>query len=509
MRLMKVMVLVVLQCIAVILMFAQQPHLEITLADSLTVPFSYDYVIQLPNSDLQFYKLNYGTTSIQINGFQYLSAFNQITPEVDLGTVSNLAGLYPLRSYKLERHGNLYLVHQLPSGLVLIKLEQNTLLSRTINEYSLGQHSDIRRVTEIVSENAMAIALADSLVYYNFVDGSTQTLLQGPEYQCEGQQYPTLISLPDSYFMYVKDVGGGDQQEVWVVFDSNGQYLFTQISSDPDLLMTLLGENVKLIHGKWYIPAPTIVYTDGWLECHMPEPDSLHFYLFGAPSPIDEAALSFSPFGEDRILRLYYNEFWEAISMYCNYSPLELFPEVLFTYFWGNSYPIVTSISEDISTMTVRSEDHIAIRALWTYDFPEVHEFSFPIASNPLLGCTAFADNDFLRVITNQKVYSYHIEISTSLADETMDYLPYAISAYPNPVRSRRRLMIESKSTNTSALDIYNIRGQKVRSLQLGKEKQVEWDLRDNKNMMLPSGVYIIKARNDRDSKLHKLVILD
>ena len=94
MKLMKVVALVVLQCIAVFLMFAQQPHLEITLADSLTVPYSYDYVIQLPNSDLQFYKLSYGTTSIQINGFQYLSSFNQITPEVDMGTVSNLAGLY-------------------------------------------------------------------------------------------------------------------------------------------------------------------------------------------------------------------------------------------------------------------------------------------------------------------------------------------------------------------------------------------------------------------------------
>jgi hypothetical protein len=60
--------------------FALEPHLEVTAIDSVAIPYEYDYVMQLDNGNLQFYKVNYGTSSIQFYGFQFLAQTNEVTP---------------------------------------------------------------------------------------------------------------------------------------------------------------------------------------------------------------------------------------------------------------------------------------------------------------------------------------------------------------------------------------------------------------------------------------------
>jgi hypothetical protein len=487
--------------------YAQQPQLEVTLIDSLTIPYTYDHVFQLPNGDLQFYKLNYTASSIQFSAFQFLSQTNEITVQEDVGTIADLNGLDPIRSYTIERFGNFYLVHKMVSGLAVFKLDQNNLSSRIISEFNFDQYFNIHSMTKIVSEDAMAIALADSLVYFNFMNGSSRTLLQGAEYQCVNEQYPAVVALPENYFMYIKDTGGGGLPEIWVIYDSDGQYLFSQSSNDESLRMSLFKSGAtKLVHGRWYIPAYTIVYDDLWLECSFSEPDSLHFYSIGE---YPMSALDLFPFGDNRILRLCYNEFFESVIMYCNYVPLEQFPEEIYTFDWGHYYPILKPISDDIITMTVRLQDQIAILALWTDDFPAVHEFYFPASSDYLGSTSVFADNSLLRVITNQKLYSFHVGISSSIADETLENIDRIIMAYPNPVRTSQQLMITSMSKEPSIIEIYNIRGQIVQTLEMGKSGQIEWDLRDHENLKLPSGVYIIKSRNRIATKPCKLVLIN
>lgn len=278
MRVYVQVILTVALWLPVFALFAQQPHLDITLADSLDIPYSFDHLIQLPSGDLQFYKLNYGTSSIQFSGFQYIQQSNQITAQEDIGTVANLDGLYPFRRYTLERFGNYYLVHKLVSGLAVIKLDQNTLSSRIINEFSFDQYFDIQQLTDIVSEDAMVIALADSLVYYNFNEGNSQTLLHGIQYQCI-TQIPIVIYLPDSLFVYIKDqLTVSADPEVWTVFDSDSNHLFTQNSTDPGLLMNYVskstGSGNKKIQGRWYIPAITSDNRTCSYECSLIEPDS-------------------------------------------------------------------------------------------------------------------------------------------------------------------------------------------------------------------------------------------
>jgi len=493
--------------------FALEPHLEVTALDSVAIPYEYDYVMQLPNGDLQFYKLNYGTSSIQFYGFQYLSQTNEITIQENLGTSTVLDGLYPMRRYTLERFGNYYLVHKLVSGLAVFKLDQGTLTSRIINEFSFDQYFFLNQMTEIVSEDAMAIALADSLVYYNFIDGSSETLLQGAEYQCT-TQIPIVISLPDSYFVYIKDqLSVSADPEEWTIFGSDGNLLFTQISTDPILLINYIGKSsgsgTDKIHGRWYTPAIASDSRTFSYECSFFEPDSLHIYFVGTPgSSMHESALHFFPFSDNRILRMYYDDFFESVFMYCNYVPLEQFPEVIFTFNWGNSYPVLTAISEDITTMTVRLPDQIAILTLWTYDFPAVHEFYFPASTNTSTVCTTFTYNNNLRLLNNQKIYSYHVAVSSEVADEVNSCSAVELQAYPNPVRSGEQLAISSNTKQPLMLDIYNIKGQKMRSLAMDKSGKISWDLLGDDGAAVASGIYILKPRNASSSKPTKIIIL-
>lgn len=131
--------------------FALDPHLEVTALDSVAIPYEYDYVMQLPNGDLQFYKLNYGTSSIQFYGFQFLAQTNEVTPQADLGTVTDLNGLTTYRYYMVERFGNLYLVHKLTEDINVVTLDQSTYTSHTINEFTISEDFDFRRLTDIVA----------------------------------------------------------------------------------------------------------------------------------------------------------------------------------------------------------------------------------------------------------------------------------------------------------------------------------------------------------------------
>jgi hypothetical protein len=54
--------------------------------------------------------------------------------------------------------------------------------------------------------------------------------------------------------------------------------------------------------------------------------DSLHLYFFTSPNPEYQLGGKFYPFGNDRILRAHDNR------VYCNYSPIELFPQVIYTF---------------------------------------------------------------------------------------------------------------------------------------------------------------------------------
>jgi len=91
------------------------------------------------------------------------------------------------------------------------------------------------------------------------------------------------------------------------------------------------------------------------------------------------------------------------------------------------------------------------------------------------------------------------------------------LQCYPNPFNPETWIPYELKKEAEVKIDLYNVSGQLVRTLELGvqsrgryisKQKAAHWDGRDNLGERVASGVYYytLQARDFR--KTRKMVIV-
>jgi|Deesub1362A_J573_1020465.scaffolds.fasta_scaffold00942_9 hypothetical protein len=83
---------------------------------------------------------------------------------------------------------------------------------------------------------------------------------------------------------------------------------------------------------------------------------------------------------------------------------------------------------------------------------------------------------------------------------------------YPNPFTSKTVLIYYIPRKSKVVLNIYNVSGEKVRTLvnklQTSGEKYVVWYGKDDKGKILPSGVYFYKLKNDFFIKRGKIIFM-
>ena len=86
-----------------------------------------------------------------------------------------------------------------------------------------------------------------------------------------------------------------------------------------------------------------------------------------------------------------------------------------------------------------------------------------------------------------------------------------AIIAYPNPCgqTSNISFAIETKSIGKGSLDIYNLKGQKVKSISVSTDRStLSWDKKDSANHIVAPGLYFYKLTIGKLHETRKLVIL-
>jgi hypothetical protein len=83
---------------------------------------------------------------------------------------------------------------------------------------------------------------------------------------------------------------------------------------------------------------------------------------------------------------------------------------------------------------------------------------------------------------------------------------------YPNPFNPETSIAYSTKDAGNVSIDIYNIKGQKVKTLvnefkQAGNHNVV-WNGRDDNNHQVASGVYLYKMRNGKFSSTRKMILM-
>lgn len=83
---------------------------------------------------------------------------------------------------------------------------------------------------------------------------------------------------------------------------------------------------------------------------------------------------------------------------------------------------------------------------------------------------------------------------------------------FPNPFNPRTTIVYGMEKDGELSIDIYNLRGQKVRSLMQAKRKAgwhtISWDGDNDLGKALGSGVYYVRMQANGKSLLHKVVMM-
>lgn len=88
----------------------------------------------------------------------------------------------------------------------------------------------------------------------------------------------------------------------------------------------------------------------------------------------------------------------------------------------------------------------------------------------------------------------------------------YVLQNYPNPLKSKTTIPFQLPQKTKVELVIYNILGQKVKTLvnelYYAGEFSVDWDGRDEFNQLVSSGVYVCRIKTDNNKASRKIMVI-
>ncbi len=172
-----------------------------------------------------------------------------------------------------------------------------------------------------------------------------------------------------------------------------------------------------------------------------------------------------------------------------------------------------------------------AADAYWDCADPETTPFEewelvVSLADGRELRTLPFAFDDPLRVPVGQPAAAIIEQLSTSGPPQVIRALPTAIEAtasptpaswsllpnYPNPFNAGTILPFLAPDSAPAALHIYNLHGQKVRTLTTDQVAagyaEVAWDGRDHSGHVVASGVYLYRLETEEVELTRKLLFL-
>jgi cyclophilin family peptidyl-prolyl cis-trans isomerase len=131
-------------------------------------------------------------------------------------------------------------------------------------------------------------------------------------------------------------------------------------------------------------------------------------------------------------------------------------------------------------------------------------DLSFAPGMDHTLRCTiASSDSIAYEAIWN-------IQVASSNADsQAPARAEISLQSRPNPFSEAITILCDSKAAQMIGIDVFNIRGQKVRTLQSASIKQGSWNLvwdgKDEQGAVLPKGVYLLRMQAERGNVYHKV----
>ena len=108
--------------------------------------------------------------------------------------------------------------------------------------------------------------------------------------------------------------------------------------------------------------------------------------------------------------------------------------------------------------------------------------------------------------------YEFNSEPYSGISDDEIPVVDYQLANYPNPFNPETKIVFDLPEAGQVKLEIYNIKGQKVKTLldcymSPGRSEML-WNSKDNNGKRVSSGVYFYKLQTPKKSLTKKMLLL-
>ena len=179
----------------------------------------------------------------------------------------------------------------------------------------------------------------------------------------------------------------------------------------------------------------------------------------------------------------------------------------------------ITSPQDEMQDFTYSFSAELQLADLQTLFF-DASTFELPENANIFLqmseGYLEIPDNDFVEYVPADTLLEFTILITDqdySDADDTVVQNTFSLQNFPNPFNPQTNISYNIPEEGNVELSVYNIKGQKVKTLvnetQIRGEHTVVWNGTNKHNKRVASGVYFYKLEiNDSKLLINKMLLL-
>ncbi len=162
---------------------------------------------------------------------------------------------------------------------------------------------------------------------------------------------------------------------------------------------------------------------------------------------------------------------------------------------------------EDFAYSVGYEGDYIEAPNEWTPYFINLSELQ---GTSVRFAINCVSENAFIFMIDNLRFDSDNAV--PTVDNEVIPVVSSLEQNYPNPFNPETTISFDVPQANNVSIDVYNIKGQKVKTLvnenmQAGRHSVV-WNGKDSNNKQVASGVYFYKMKSGKYSKTKKMILM-
>jgi len=121
----------------------------------------------------------------------------------------------------------------------------------------------------------------------------------------------------------------------------------------------------------------------------------------------------------------------------------------------------------------------------------------------------------FVTLVNTSQSGTYEAQLTLFNATDNSDNEVVPVSDFlvsPNPIRDFAKFSVKNNRSNKFDITVYNLRGQKVKSFKVTDCKDantsISWNLTNDNNEKVSSGVYFVKYQNGKQNELRKICVM-